>query len=100
MPIFKHRPEDLKETGFGSKVYEKNQRLMNKDGSTNVQRRGLPFLERLSIYHSLINMSWSKFNLLVLLVYLVANLFFASLYYLIGMNELNGVVGTSNGDRF
>lgn len=32
MAIFKNRPEDLKEFGFGTKVYESNQRLITKNG--------------------------------------------------------------------
>jgi len=100
MSLSKNKSGEPKETGFGSKVYESNQRLMNKDGSSNVRRRGLPFFEQLSFYHTLINMSWGRFNLLVLLIYLFANLFFAVVYCLIGLNELGGMVATTPIGRF
>lgn len=79
-------PEDeFKDLGFGTKISAQSKRLINKDGTFNVERRGLPFLESLSFYHWLLEMSWLKFNGFVLLVYVVVNLFFASLYMLIGV---------------
>ncbi|MCX6290631.1 MAG: ion channel [Bacteroidetes bacterium] len=92
--------DEVKETGFGNKVTEPNQRLMNRDGSSNVKRKGLSFLEELSFYHSLISMPWWKFNLLVFTGYLVVNLFFASLYFFIDIEHLNGMIAGNNFDRF
>jgi len=100
MALFKNREEDLKEIGFGTNVYEPNQRLVNKDGTSNVHRRGLPFLESLSFYHSLIAMKWWKFNMLVLSVYLIINLVFAFIYYCIGLEQLGGMVGTTVNEKF
>lgn len=74
--------------------------MVNKDGSFNVERRSLPFFESLSIYHSLLSMSWLKFNLVVLLAYIVVNLFFASLYMLIGVNHLGGISGVTTFEKF
>src|SRR5436190_24378464 len=100
MAMFRNKHEEIRETGFGSRVYEKNQRLMNKDGSSNVHRRGLPFFEQLSFYHSLINMSWAKLTTLVLCSYMVVNLIFAFIYYFIGLNELGGMVSKSPTGQF
>lgn len=100
MAIFKNRPEDLKEFGFGTKVYESNQRLVTRNGRSNVKRKGLTFLEELSFYHSLITMPWWKFNLLVASAFLSVNLFFALLYYFVDINNINGMIATSNFDRF
>ncbi|HUX61059.1 MAG TPA: ion channel [Ignavibacteriaceae bacterium] len=74
--------------------------MVNKDGSFNVERRSLPFFESLSIYHSLLSMSWLKFNLVVLLAYIIVNLFFASLYMLIGVNHLGGISGVTTVEKF
>ena len=52
MAIFKNREEDLREIGFGRNVYEADQRLINKDGSSNVHRTGLPLCESLSFFHT------------------------------------------------
>ncbi len=100
MAIFKNRPEDLKEFGFGTKVYEKNQRLITKSGQSNVKRKGLSFFEELSFFHSLITMSWTKFNFLVLSAYLIVNLIFAALYSWVGYNELGGMLAQTQGDKF
>jgi len=73
---------ESKELGFGTRVIEPNQRLMNRDGSSNVRRKGLTILESISFYHSLISMSWTRFNILVLSFYLVVNTMFAGIYIL------------------
>ncbi len=94
-------PEDeFKDLGFGSKISSQRKRMVNKDGSFNVERRSLPFFESLSIYHSLLSMSWIKFNGVVLLAYIVANLFFASLYMLIGIDHLGGITGVTTFGKF
>jgi inward rectifier potassium channel len=100
MTIFKNKEEDLKEIGFGTRVYEDNQRLLNKDGSSNVNRKGLPFLQSLSFYHSLITMPWWRFNVIVFCSYLIINLFFASLYYFIGLEQLGGMISETPSDKF
>ncbi len=94
-------PEDeFRDLGFGSKISSQRKRMVNKDGSFNVERRSLPFFESLSIYHSLLSISWLKFNLVVLLAYIVVNLFFASLYMLIGVNHLGGISGVTTFEKF
>ncbi|MEO8086031.1 MAG: ion channel [Bacteroidota bacterium] len=100
MAIFKNRPEDLKEFGFGTKVYESNQRLITKGGRSNVKRKGLSFLDELSFFHSLITMPWWKFNLLVASAYLSVNLIFALLYYFIDIANINGMIAANNFERF
>jgi inward rectifier potassium channel len=97
----KNDKEDFfKETGFGNKVTEPNQRLMNKDGSSNVKKKGLSVFESLSFYHELITMPWWKFNLVVLAAYLGANCLFASLYYFLDIGHLNGMIAHSSLDEF
>ena len=67
------RDED-RDLGFGSVVAEtRNIRLLNKDGSFNVTRKGLGYWESLSLYHSMLTMGWTKFFSLMLLGYLALN---------------------------
>ncbi len=91
---------ESKELGFGNRVTEPNQRLMNRDGTSNVRRKGLSILESISFYHSLITMSWARFNLLVLSAYLGVNVLFAFAYMIIGTEQLSGMIGNSTADRF
>jgi len=101
MKIKHFPPEDeFKDLGFGVKVSSQKRRLINKDGTFNVERKGLPFFESLSFYHSLVEMSWLKFNGLVVLAYIVINFLFACLYMLIGINHLGGIISKSLIDQF
>ncbi len=87
------RDED-RDLGFGSVVSEtRNIRLLNKDGSFNVRRKGLGYWQSLSLYHSMLTMGWTKFFSLMLLGYLVANVVFAAAYLACGPAALTGYVG-------
>ena len=58
-------PEDQardRDLGFGSVVSrESRQRLLNRDGSFNVARSGLGFLDSFAPYHLLLTISWPGF---------------------------------------
>src|SRR3954453_4441454 len=87
------RDED-RDLGFGSVVSEtRNIRLLNKDGSFNVTRKGLRYWESLSLYHSMLTMGWTKFFSLLLLGYMVANVAFPAAYLARGPASLTGYVG-------
>jgi inward rectifier potassium channel len=83
-------------TGFGSNPSGYGGRFVNKDGSANVEKRGLSFFSRTSWYHTMLTMSGWKFLGVLLAFYAVANLFFATLYYLIGIEYLNGIDATGS----
>jgi len=90
-------PNDL---GFGAVVSrESRRRLLNRDGSFNVERVGLSRLGSMSLYHTLINTSWTRFLGLVSLGYLVANFGFALVYYGLGPGALNGPLVAAESDR-
>ncbi len=95
------KPEDeFQDLGFGNKASNQGKRLVNQDGSFNVVRRGMPISQSLSFYHWLLEMSWFKFNSIVVLAYVLINLFFASLYELIGVGHLGGIIGRTGFDKF
>ncbi|MBK5284829.1 MAG: K+ channel, inward rectifier [Bacteroidia bacterium] len=101
MKIYRKKTEDeLRDFGFGTKIVARNQRLMHSDGSSNIRKKGLNFFENLQFYHSLIKMSWTKFNLIVVASYIVMNLFFACLYEFIGIENLAGVMGITPFEKF
>jgi inward rectifier potassium channel len=90
-------PNDL---GFGSVVSrESRQRLLNRDGSFNVERVGIPWYGSMSLYHTLISTTWTRFLGLVSLGYLLANLGFALVYYALGPGSLHGPGVAGEGDR-
>jgi inward rectifier potassium channel len=74
--------------GLGNKVF--NQRIINRDGSINIKRKGLPLFSTFDNYNTLITMRWPKFWLIVLSVYLFTNILFACVYILLGIENLRG----------
>jgi hypothetical protein len=65
------RDAEPPELGLDMRVTQSSDvRLLNRDGSFNVSREGLPFLESIHIYHSLFTMPWWKFNLLLVVTFL------------------------------
>ena len=81
--------EEFHDLGFGSVVArESRERLLNQDGSFNVDRRGRGFLASISPYHALLTMSWRKYFGLVIAAYFAVNLTFAAAYEACGPGAL------------
>lgn len=79
--------------GTGTKYSEYSKRIINKDGSFNVIKRGLPPSTR-NAYQFLIQESWSVFLGIVFLYLLVANAIFGAIYYFMAPPEFTeGLVG-------
>ncbi len=89
--------EDL---DFGHNPTENNLRLLNKDGSLNIIRKGLPFFKPHEAYNSLIYMSWKKFWSVVFISYLLINILFALIYLFIGVEHIAGQTGITLTDQF
>jgi inward rectifier potassium channel len=97
-------PEDQardRDLGFGSVVSrESRQRLLNPDGSFNVARTGLGFLDSFAPYHLLLTISWRGFLAAVTVIYLALNLLFAVAYLACGPDALVGSGAAQMGGRF
>ena len=74
-------------------------RIINPDGSFNVRRRGATWRD-FHPYLLLINMSWPLFLVVLFLGYLVTNTIFATVYYAIGTDQLQGITGETASRRF
>jgi inward rectifier potassium channel len=84
--------QEENDLGFGSVVARENRgRLLNRDGSFSVTRRGLGFWASISPYHALLSMSWGAYLSLASFSYLAVNAFFAYAYLLCGPEALAGV---------
>ena len=92
--------EENKELGFGTKTSTQKKRLINKNGSFNIDRIEISTWSSISIYHALVTMSWRKFNFFVFLYFVCINLIFATLYYITGVEGLKGIEATSESDKF
>lgn len=87
-------------TGFGTNSSSYGGRFITKNGNANVKKTGIGFLDSISWYHTMLNIPRWKFMVIVVLFYFVVNFFFASLYYLNGVENLKGVVMSSSMDKF
>lgn len=87
------RPREVNNSGFSGNSGAEGKRLLNKDGSVNLRKTGIPFWQRFSIYHTLLKMSRLKFLVVVFFFYTIVNLFFAGIYMLIGSDKLSGSTG-------
>ncbi|OIQ22127.1 MAG: Inward rectifier potassium channel Irk [Flavobacterium sp. MedPE-SWcel] len=79
------------DTGFGANSKSYGGRFINKNGTANVEKRGISFFNRISWYHIMKGMSAWKFIGILFIFYAGVNFLFAALYYLIGVEHLNGI---------
>ncbi|MDP2385655.1 MAG: ion channel [Bacteroidota bacterium] len=79
------------ELGFGSKNVSGRNRFLNKDGKVNIRRKGKNFMESFDVYHTLTNMSWIRFLILITSCYVIVNLLFASIYYYLGAESFGNI---------
>ena len=79
-------------TGFGVNSENSSGRFYDRNsGGANVIKKGVSVLNRYSWYHTMLAMPIAKFLSLLLIAYIIVNLFFAGIYYLIGIDHLAGV---------
>lgn len=83
-------------TGFGTNASSYGGRFVNKDGSANIEKRGMHFLNRISWYHTMIAMPRWKFLVILFGFYIGVNFIFASIYYGIGVEYLDGIEPTGS----
>jgi inward rectifier potassium channel len=74
--------------------------MLNRDGTFNVVRRGLPLWDLLHPYHRLLAIGWPSFFALVAACYVAVNLLFAAGYTLCGAGALDGIEAPAGPDRF
>jgi len=78
----------IKDPGFGYKSAKAARRMVNNDGTFNLTHHNKRFSFS-ELYSRLLAMPLKRFVLLALSVYIILNLFFATIYYLIGIEELS-----------
>lgn len=78
-------------SGFGVNTNSYGGRFVNKNGKANVEKQGMNFLNRISWYHTMIDMPAWKFMLILLSFYVCINFVFALIYFAIGIEYLNGI---------
>lgn len=78
-------------TGFGTNASDYGGRFVNKNGQPNIDKVGVNFFERISWFHSMLALTRWKFFTLIVAFYIIVNLGFAVIYYLVGVEHLSGM---------
>ncbi|MGN6615624.1 MAG: ion channel [Ilyomonas sp.] len=88
------------DTGFGVNANSYGGRFINKDGSFNLRKEGIPVWNRISLLHTMLNMPRWKFICLILIFYFLVNLLYASVYDIIGLRQFTGIIDGNQWQRF
>jgi inward rectifier potassium channel len=88
------------DTGFGTNPDNYGGRFVNRDGSFNVKKEGVSFLQRFSLYHTMLNMPTWKFYSTLFGFYLTVNFFFGSVYFFIGRTQFQGILAATQAEVF
>src|SRR5450432_93001 len=92
--------KDNNDTGFGGNPDNYGGRFVNRDGSFNVRKEGIPFFQRFSLYHTMLNMpSWKFFGALFTF-YLIVNFIFGCIYFFVGVDQFVGVLAVTRWQLF
>jgi inward rectifier potassium channel len=94
MSVNQKHIKNIDNTGFGSNSSVEGTRLLNSDGTANLEKTGLPFWTHISIFHSLLRMKRFHFFVVIFLFYTVLNIIFAAAYFFIGVESLGIEHGT------
>jgi inward rectifier potassium channel len=85
--------------GISQKIEGGLRRVINRDGSFNVHRKGIR-LKDLNFYQVLINLSWPRFLAIILGGYVLMNSVFACCYLFLGIENLQGADASSGTQAF
>jgi inward rectifier potassium channel len=88
------------DTGFGTNAESYGGRFINKDGSFNLRKEGMPYLRRYSIFYNMLTQPLWRLALLILAFFFLINLAFAMIYLVIGLNQLQGVIASTPWGKF
>lgn len=91
LKILNNKAKTDENSGFGTNANSYGGRFVNKNGTANIEKRGMNLLRRISWYHTMIDMPNWKFMFILFSFYIVINFIFAVLYYAIGIQHLDGI---------
>jgi inward rectifier potassium channel len=103
MEVFKKKRKNIKvdnSTGFGTNAANYGGRFLDKSGQANIEKKGLPFFDQISWFHTMLSLPAWKFQIIIFSVFLGVNFIFATIYYGIGIEHLNGVTATTEIEKF
>ncbi len=94
------KAQENKETGLSVDSKQSGGRFFEKDGKPNVHFRGVPFFKRFSLYQFMLKIPGWKFLAIVASTYMVVNMVFATIFFLIGVDQLGGMEQQTYSGKF
>ena len=79
----------ISDPGLGEVYEERTQRIINEDGSFNIQRTGIGSHFK-HVFQWLINVEWPYFVIIIVTGYIIMNVVFAIIYQFIGIEHISG----------
>lgn len=80
------------DTGFSGNTGNYGGRFVNKDGTFNVKKEGSSVLDRFSMFHTMLSLPGWKFIALIVLVFVIINLFYTAIFIAVGTAEFTGML--------
>ncbi|MDH3733738.1 MAG: ion channel [Gemmatimonadota bacterium] len=100
-PFDSLKPGQFRDLGFGETLARDAElRLLNRDGTFNAHRHGLPLARSIPIYEHLTTMTWGKFYSTAFFSYVVCVTVFAFVFLLLGPEAVEGDSAGSLPGRF
>lgn len=84
------------DTGFGTNASSYGGRFINRDGTYNLRKTGISFLERFSIYNFMLNLPRWKFIGVILIFFFGINTLYSLVYLSLGMDQFTGMVAQTS----
>lgn len=88
------------DTGFGNNPNSYGGRFVNRDGSFNLKKVGRSYWERFTVFQVLLSLPVWKFVAVLVIFFIAANLFFTTLYFWAGSEQLQGIIGQTDWQKF
>src|ERR1700739_520348 len=85
--------KENKDTGFGTNTTKNSPRFLNKDGTMKQRREGVAFFNKFSVFQAMLTIPLWKFITIILAFYFGFSFLFAGVYFVIGVDELQGLTG-------
>ncbi len=88
------------DTGFGTNAESYGGRFINRDGTFNLRKEGMSYFERYSIFYHMLTLPLWRLALIMFSFFILINLLFATIYLLIGLQQLQGVIAVTPWGKF
>ena len=83
------------DTGFSNTGNINGGRFINRDGTFNLSKKGLPFWNRFSLYYAMITLPLWQFIGIIFIFFICVNLLYTLVYLFIGASEFTGMIAHS-----